>query len=497
MTSVDAELLKNPLEDGVEDGEITDDEDCATSSFEVSTELDAVRNYEEDDNGNSSGDEYPEEILNVVAQKAFEKSQQKAVSIEQKPPNDPKLCVVCQKKEHKYRCPRCDVRSCSLGCSKQHKTDSDCDGVRQAFCTVNKLSQFDAQKSIDDQKFFHAIKEAVGLQTNEGPVQPRNEENLGKPSEEIFEHGLRCKPNSSLERYLMNAARFRRIWLGFSDENKPNESRHEQFSDTIFWNIDIIFRKQTEEGFSDYSKTIVNIPDSIRLVTVLKQFFKPRKFGMVVSESDLDLEKLEPFISRGIEGVNVFMPVHSLQNKFYGILPDQSLLENLRNKIVVDYPTLVVTLDNEFLNIEIINKDEAEAVFNKFGGFSMNSRGGFPRGGGQNFGGHRGDRRGRGGQFNRGGFTPRGGSHHVQQRFQKRSFGGDGNDQPQWKRGRGGPGHRNSRGNFNRLQNNRHQPPAEGFDPFEPFEGPITLPMEYGNSGAKSSYSFAVPKRND
>lgn len=38
-----------------------------------------------------------------------------------------------------------------------------CDGVRQAFTKVDKLSQYDPQKSIDDQKFMHLMKEKVGL----------------------------------------------------------------------------------------------------------------------------------------------------------------------------------------------------------------------------------------------------------------------------------------------------------------------------------------------
>ena len=33
-----------------------------------------------------------------------------------------KKCTVCQEAQWKYKCPGCEARTCSLACSKQHKT---------------------------------------------------------------------------------------------------------------------------------------------------------------------------------------------------------------------------------------------------------------------------------------------------------------------------------------------------------------------------------------
>nr|2N94_A Chain A, Box C/D snoRNA protein 1 [Saccharomyces cerevisiae S288C] len=38
------------------------------------------------------------------------------------------LCGVCGIKEFKYKCPRCLVQTCSLECSKKHKTRDNCSG---------------------------------------------------------------------------------------------------------------------------------------------------------------------------------------------------------------------------------------------------------------------------------------------------------------------------------------------------------------------------------
>lgn len=41
-----------------------------------------------------------------------------------------KICLICSKHATKYRCPKCDVKYCSLGCFKTHKES----------CQVNSVS---------------------------------------------------------------------------------------------------------------------------------------------------------------------------------------------------------------------------------------------------------------------------------------------------------------------------------------------------------------------
>ncbi|CAB3397300.1 unnamed protein product [Caenorhabditis bovis] len=406
------EILNNPTIEEHEDGEITDDEDDRVQSPTVSKEEDIFNENEESD------DESPDEILNSYAKKAEEIRLQQ----QNEPAIDPKLCHICRKNEHKYRCPRCDLRSCSLECSKRHKIERDCDGVRQPFTKVEKLSEYDPQKSIDDQKFMHTVKEKIGLDADKA----NQSQNIEGSSSNIDQdpNALRQNANSGIERYLLNAARFRHIWLGFSNNcNNNNESRHEQFSDTIFWTLTLIFRKQTVDGLTvDYEKRICSIPETIRLITVLKQFFKPRKVGCIVSESELDLEKLAPFIERGMERINVFLEVHGIENKYYGVIPDQTILQNTRNRVIADHPKFVITLDDEFTDIELISAEESEKLSSKFGGIAN---------GNDRFNGNR---RGGRGEFRRGG--GRGG--HGRQNFGlKRPNNGGHGDQP-WKRTRGG-----------------------------------------------------------
>ncbi|KAE9421593.1 hypothetical protein Angca_004752, partial [Angiostrongylus cantonensis] len=327
-----------------------------------------------DDPVSASDDGPPEEILNSVAKKKVEESMPLQSDI------DPKLCVMCQKTPYKYRCPKCDIRTCSLPCSKKHKEVKQCDGVRPPYQPVLKLSQFDTSKSIQDQQFLHSVRNNISttqvnnsMSPDQQDSQKAKEANCSAPSgidnvDECTE-GLRYKANSAQERYLLQNALRRRIWLSFTnDKGGEDSSRHEQFSDTIFWCVDLIFTKQLEDGTSSqYSYRVQNIPETIRVETVLRQFFKPRQHGCIVSKSDLDMEKMAPFIEAGIESVNGFMLVPNMESeRYYGINFGKDFLHNMRNRVIVNHPRIIITLNTEFISShQLISELEAEEIREK------------------------------------------------------------------------------------------------------------------------------------
>ena len=41
-------------------------------------------------------------------------------------------CSICKEVEHKYRCPKCSVLTCSLACVKAHKSEGlGCSGIKE------------------------------------------------------------------------------------------------------------------------------------------------------------------------------------------------------------------------------------------------------------------------------------------------------------------------------------------------------------------------------
>ena len=47
------------------------------------------------------------------------------------------LCDVCENALYKYTCPRCEVKSCGVGCLNRHKKSKECSGVKEPFVQLD------------------------------------------------------------------------------------------------------------------------------------------------------------------------------------------------------------------------------------------------------------------------------------------------------------------------------------------------------------------------
>uniref|UniRef100_A0A915PWP7 Box C/D snoRNA protein 1 n=1 Tax=Setaria digitata TaxID=48799 RepID=A0A915PWP7_9BILA len=335
-----------------------------------------------------------------------------------------RLCDMCHKDSWKYRCPRCSFRTCSLPCSKEHKAKYECSGEREkSFDVIKRLTDYSSSVAVDDEKFLknvttslssaserltelnnpnfpdavHQVKESdsmaeviADISTEEIPVV-EGEENRANAfedsesglSDEFHDDRVVPQPQMNdkkilsvdhlewkaiaMKRYLLNNAHRRRIWLTMTPEKKDNSSRHEQYSDTIFWTIRMIFRREEqvedEKRIVEVGYTVNNIPESISVATLLRQFIKPKKIGPVVSKSDLDAEKMAPFQEAGIDKLMIYMPVPvDGKERFYVVDPSKSILDNTRNRFILEHPTFIVTVDNQFNDYVMLSEQEAREL---------------------------------------------------------------------------------------------------------------------------------------
>lgn len=113
----------------------------------------------------------------------------------------------------------------------------------------------------------------------------------------------------------------------------------------------------------EYLKTARSIPESIRISTLLRQYLKPKVFGVVVSRKDLDEEKMKPFWEANLENVQVFMKVEEGDNeRYYLIDKEKSILNNLRNRFVKGHPKFLVVLSNEFKYWKQLSEMESQEL---------------------------------------------------------------------------------------------------------------------------------------
>ncbi|OLN92221.1 putative box C/D snoRNA protein [Colletotrichum chlorophyti] len=71
------------------------------------------------------------------------------------------LCAICHVEAPKYKCPRCAIRTCSLGCTKRHKAWSSCSGIRDATAYVPPSKLKTAAGVDHDFNFLAGIERAV------------------------------------------------------------------------------------------------------------------------------------------------------------------------------------------------------------------------------------------------------------------------------------------------------------------------------------------------
>ncbi|KAG5684006.1 hypothetical protein PVAND_013259 [Polypedilum vanderplanki] len=103
-------------------------------------------------------------------------------------------CNVCEKQNHKYTCPKCFIKYCSLPCFKEHKI-SQCEEIQ-------KKNQFEQPKYIEDK-----IPEKINLFETIDTVSQQKLEELAN-SEKIKQLLL----NPHLRKFLKDVNNDRNSW---------------------------------------------------------------------------------------------------------------------------------------------------------------------------------------------------------------------------------------------------------------------------------------------
>lgn len=124
------------------------------------------------------------------------------------------LCPICYKSPPKYRCPRCSIRTCSVECSKTHKTRASCSGIRDPAKYIPKSEM--KSSTIDmDFSFLKRVQKA-----REVPDRLRMPESgKARTSKRRLEH---AKRNVAMKKAQARGVDVQRLpqWMERSIQNK-------------------------------------------------------------------------------------------------------------------------------------------------------------------------------------------------------------------------------------------------------------------------------------
>ncbi|KRZ95350.1 Box C/D snoRNA protein 1 [Trichinella sp. T8] len=238
-----------------------------------------------------------------------------------KPTFDNKHCDVC-KKNARYCCPACQARSCSLECVKKHKQLINCDGLAcrtrfvpmQNYSTVNFMQDYNMLMEAAG-KYDHFRETLASYFKKHNAHQDRN-----------FQYN--CRSNGILLVRLPH----------YCYKNMRNKSFYNKRADTSFWSVEFIFHFNNNNN--PLSVICDKIPNSLSLLTLLKNLFKPKPNSEFAEQSTL-LNNYANIIN--LNDLCCFFKVEqnwwTKDDRYYAVDMNSSLNEILKDKIVVEFPT--------------------------------------------------------------------------------------------------------------------------------------------------------------
>ncbi|XP_073499653.1 box C/D snoRNA protein 1 [Phyllobates terribilis] len=226
-------------------------------------------------------------------------------------------CETCGSDEAKYKCPLCLKYSCSLPCVKKHKVDVACSGVRDKTAFV-PLSTFSDLHLLSDYRFL---------------------EDAGRVADAAMRDAMLTRQSTAkFLNYMKNRARkqdidLRLLPIGFS-KRKANSTFFHKKEQRFYWQLQLQFPQSQAEY------TEKRVPDSKTLNEILKTYIDPAESDPIIRQ------RLREYM-KSPSDVKVLMMAERKApgpDRYYELDSSKSLLENLRHKTVIEYPTLYVAL---------------------------------------------------------------------------------------------------------------------------------------------------------
>lgn len=241
-------------------------------------------------------------------------------------------CEVCAQNAAKYACPRCEIKTCCLDCSKIHKKELDCSGIRDRakFIPIKKMSTGDFMND------YYFLEEATRF-TKSVKANPK----VNGRSCHNFK-SIRLKKEAfkrNVKLFLVNTGLTKR---------KTNFTAYKSQDDKIFWHIELIFPNAENLRLTrkfDEAKTLYDLIESV--------------FATTKNDAKL-LKKLEFYRAEGAGNVRCLLKAEGLKRcsrRFYELDMEKSLNANLNGKVIIEYPTMYVLMRHSADDFEIVDTD--------------------------------------------------------------------------------------------------------------------------------------------
>lgn len=235
-------------------------------------------------------------------------------------------CEVCGVKSI-YTCPKCSIKTCSLKCSKVHKAELECDGIRDR----TKYKPLKQMTPLDFMNDYYFLEEATRFTKT-----VKCNSSVKSSNTKLQQRSLKLRKEAikrNIQFYFLNNGFIRR---------KRNQSFYKFQEDAIHWFVEFIF---TNADLTIRKK----INENTKIQDALKE----------ILESE-NKKQLEFYRAAGISKLRVMLKAEGLkgcQSRFFEMNIKKTLKANLSGKVIIEYPTLHVVLDHSAGGFDVIPSD--------------------------------------------------------------------------------------------------------------------------------------------
>lgn len=256
-------------------------------------------------------------------------------------------CSICQERVPKYTCPACGTKTCSLACVTRHKKQTECLGQVDQTQFISKKLLGDSSLHMNrDYNFLMKLGRDIQLgkqdvKTNAKNVFKRNFQNnnrntkrfkTGGEDDERFEIIKKVYPNNPPTSIRRNNTLVIQLPPGMSRATS-NKSGFDKKLSTFTWTVEWVVVGTNGEickSFISYRlKEHLVIADAVPM-NILNNLYEGKE--IVKDQLCFFLDNV----------VNLKKP----QKSIIALDPTSSISVALQNKIVLEYPTMYVTLDS-------------------------------------------------------------------------------------------------------------------------------------------------------
>lgn len=258
------------------------------------------------------------------------------------------VCSICHVDAPKYICPSCGVRTCSLNCVKRHKRQTECTGERDQSRFIPK------EKLTKDE---HNVNRDYNFLLNLGRKIEVSKQDLSKTAKNVMKRAKRNGPNNPNKRQnrlrlFPNNGLMPLIEERFSDlsnisikrkdtilihlppgmsRSLSNKTGYDKKSGSFIWTIEWIFVNK-EGDVSNLTSYRINEGMSLREAFPLHVAIPQGESGTGVGKGDLH------FYLKNV--LDIRQGTHSVIE----INGDETISDALSDKVVIEYPTVYVSV---------------------------------------------------------------------------------------------------------------------------------------------------------